>query len=62
MGYYYRFILTCIQTQYTTRERSFFEILITKCLAADKITQEESDLLIAELDVVWFKGNPTTEK
>ena len=53
MGYYYRFILTCIQTQYTKRERSFFEILIAKYLAADKITQEESDLLIAELDVQY---------
>jgi hypothetical protein len=53
MDYYYRFILTCIQTQYTTRERSFFEILIAKYLAKDKITQEESDLLIAELDVQY---------
>jgi abortive infection bacteriophage resistance protein len=53
MGYYYRFILTCIQTQYTTRERSFFEILIAKYLAKDKITQEESDLLITELDVQY---------
>ena len=56
MGYYYRFILTCIQTQYTTRERSFFEILITKYLAIDKITQEESDLLIAELDIQYGSG------
>ena len=53
MGYYYRFILTCIQTQYTTRERSFFEILIAKYLDKDKITQEESDLLIVELDVQY---------
>ena len=61
MGYYYRFLLECIRTQYTTRERSFFEILIAKCLATGKITQAEFDLLVAELDIWYGSGTSTMD-
>ena len=61
MGYYYRFLLECIRTQYTTRERSFFEILIAKCFATGKINEAEFNLLMAELDIWYGAGTSTMQ-